>query len=228
MEELLQSEFTVRVIAIDEHPIFIDGLRNRLGDIAKQVEIVAELHDVDDAYQLVATLKPDLILMGIAFKYSTYSSIEIARKIKQDFPQIKILILSSDDSIDSIMGALRAGANGYLLKSISISDLKGAIFNVMSGGSVLCPTVAQKLLEVLNHPVSRLYIPTTRELDILGYVALGETNKEIARNMFLSPRTVEVHLSHIFQKLGVSSRTECVLRAISLGLVPSPEKVHHF
>ncbi len=228
MKATKQSEFTIRVLAIDEHPLFIDGIRARLKEIAPEVQIVAELNEVDTAYQLAASVLPDLILMGISFKTSKSSSIDMAKKIKDDFPNIKILILSGDDSIESIMGALRSGASGYLLKSVSVSDLKDAIFTVMSHGSVLCPAVAHKLLEVLNHPISKLYIPTVRELEILEFMKKGSPIKLIASQMFLSPRTVEVHMSHIYQKLGVSSRTEAVMKAISVGLIPGPKIEQHF
>ena len=222
MELPAQSEFKVRVLAVDEHPIFLDGLRVRLEEVAAGVEIIAEAHDGDTAYQLAASLMPHVILMEMSLKSSKLSSLEATKKIKEEFPDTKILILSADDSIDSIMGALHAGASGYLLKTISIHDLKDAIFTVMSHGSVLSPSVAHKLLTVLSHPVAKQYVPTDRELDILKYIELGFSNKKIAEKLFLSPRTVEVHLSHIFQKLAVTSRTEAVMQAIRIGLIPAP------
>ena len=223
MDLSAQQDFKVRVVAIDEQPIFLDGLRGRLKEVAGNVEIVAEAHDGDTAYQLAASLLPHVILMEMNLKSSNLSSLEVTKKIKEDFPDTKILILSSDDSIDSIMGALRAGASGYLLKPVGIQELKDAIFTVISHGSVLSPTVAQKLLMVLSHPVAKQYVPTERELEILKNVELGMSNKAIATKMFLSSRTIEVHLTHIFQKLAVSSRTEAVIQAIKIGLIPAPK-----
>ena len=217
-----KQKIKVRVVAVDDQPIFLDGLRGRIKDVADGIEIVAEAHDGDSAYQLAGSLMPHVILMEISLKSSNLTSLEALKKIKDDFPETKVLILSADDSIDSIMGALRGGASGYLLKTVSIQELKDAIFTVISHGSVLSPKVAQKLLTVLSHPVAKAYVPTVRELEILQNMELGLTNKSIATKMFLNTRTVEAHMSHIFQKLGVSSRTEAVVQAIRIGLIATP------
>lgn len=217
-----QPETKIRVLAVDEHPIFLEGLTSRLKEVAEGVEIIGEAHDGETAYQLAASLMPHVILMEMSLKSSKVSALEATKKIVEEFPDTKILILSADDSMESIMGALRSGASGYLLKSVSIQELKDAIFTVMRDGSVLSPQVAHKLLTVLSHPTIKHYVPTGRELEILKYMESGFTNKNIATKMFLSCRTIEVHLSHIYQKLGVTSRTEAVVKSIKLGILPAP------
>ncbi len=222
MELQVEPEVKIRILAVDEHLIFLDGLRSRLKDVAKEIEIVAQANDGDTAYQMASTLMPHVVLMEMSLNSSKLSGLEAARKIKEDFPETKVLILTADDSSAAIMGALRAGASGYLLKTISIEELKEAIITVMNNGSALSPSVAQKVLMVISRPVTENCTPTARELQILEYMELGITNKEMAKKLFLSPRTIEVHMSHIFQKLGVSSRTEAVVRALRIGLLSLP------
>lgn len=222
MDLPVHSEKRVRVVIVDEQPIYLDGLRSQLLEFAADIEVVAEAYDGDTAFQLAVSLLPDVILMDMSRKSSKCSTLEATKRINEAFPNIKILILSADDSIESIMGTLRAGASGYLLKSVSIQELKEAIFTMMNHGCVLTPAVAQKLLSVLSHPVASPCVLSERELEILKDIKSGLSNKAIANKLRLSTRTIEVHVSHIFQKLAVSSRTQAVMKAIKLGILVAP------
>jgi len=210
------------VLVVDDHPIYLDGLKMHLHEEGGGIKVVGEANQGSTAYHLASELQPNIVLMDLFLKTSPLSGIEATKLIKEHFPHIQVVILSADDSIDSIMGALKAGANGYLLKTVTPRELKEAIASVLSHGSVLNPAVAQKLLTVMNHPVIKTFTPTERELQILALIVDGATNKLIAQELFLSVRTVEAHIHNLFEKLGVSSRTEAVVQAIRIELVESP------
>ena len=150
------------------------------------------------------------------------SGIEATRNIKADFPEIQIIILSASAETHEINEVLQAGANGFLLKSVTGPELQDAIFAVMAGGSVLSPSVTRRLLTALSQPADASSSLSEREIEILEMAATGATNKNIAKTLFLSMRTVEAHMHKIFQKLGVSSRTEAVTQAIRGRIIKNP------
>ncbi|HUW88876.1 MAG TPA: response regulator transcription factor [Candidatus Paceibacterota bacterium] len=207
----------IRVLVIDDHPIFRLGVCERINTIGERVVLVGEGQDGVVAHRLAGELTPHVILMDL--QMPLMGGIEATSKIKADFPEIQIIILSADDEINDVNDALQAGASGYLLKSVSGLELQEAIFAVMDGGSVLSPTVARRLLTDLRAPVGTTINLSEREIQILRMVATGTTNKSISNELFLSVRTVEAHIHKIFQKLGVSTRTEAVTTAIRKGLI---------
>ena len=207
-----EQDGVIRVLVIDDHPIFRLGVCKRIKAIGGRVQLVGEGNDGFAAHKLAAALDPHVILMDL--NMPGISGIEATRSIKTDLPNIQIVILSADDEIDDINSALQAGASGYLLKSVSGLELQEAIFTVVNGGSVFSPSVARTLLTVLSHPVVASNTLSEREVQILKMVSTGATNKSIGKELFLSVRTVEAHVHKIFQKLGVSSRTEAVTQAI--------------
>lgn len=211
----------IRVLVVDDHPIFRLGVSERVKSIGGSVELVGEASDGFAAQKLTAALHPHVILMDL--NMPGISGIEVTRNIKADFPEIQIIILSAFAEIHEINEVLQAGANGFLLKSVTGPELQEAIFAVIAGGSVLSPLVTRSLLTALNRPVATSETLTEREIEILEMVSTGATNKSIGKEIFLSMRTVEAHIHNIFQKLGVSSRTEAVTQAIRDGLIKTPK-----
>jgi len=213
----------IRVLVVDDHPIFRMGMCERINSMGGNVVLAGEASDGSSAFDMAAAVHPHVILMDLLMP--GISGIEATRKIKSNFPDIQIIILSADDVMVDIKAALEVGANGYLLKSVSGTEMQEAIFTVLTGGSVLTPSVARGILKAMSNPVLPANILSEREKQILEMISVGATNKKIAQNLFVSVRTVEAHLHAIFQKLDVSSRTEAVTQAIGDGLIKPP--LHH-
>lgn len=220
VNSLHNSGTEIRILVVDDHPIFRLGVCERIKAIGGRVNLVGEATDGLVAQKMADALRPDLILMDL--NMPGISGIEATRNIKSAFKDIHIIVLSSDDEIGDVNAALQAGASGYLLKSVTGPELQEAIFAVMAGGSALSPTVARRLLTILTQPISTSVKLSEREVQILNLVSKGSTNKSIGKELFLSIRTVESHVHNIFQKLGVSSRTEAVTQAIRDKLIQTP------
>lgn len=210
-----------RVLIVDDHPLFRAGVRQRLAGFADAVDVVGEATDGQEAIDLAYELQPDVVLMDIAMP--RVNGIEATRRIKERQPHVGILILTVYDDSQYITALLGAGAAGYLLKTVEADELSRAILSVFAGESVLSPSVARHVLgrfalkhdpsgaEQVSHPLS------TREQEVLRLAARGISNKQIACRLDLSIRTVHAHMSHIFGKLGVASRTEAVVRGLQDG-----------
>ena len=185
------------------------------------MEVVAEASDGEEAVKLASESKPNVAVMDIVMP--KLNGIEATRRIKEGAPDTAILILTAYDDDEYILGLLDAGAAGYLLKSARGRDLVGAIRAIRSGESVLHPKIIAKLLErasrapVEEHKASELL--SKRESEILNLLTSGMSNKEIAGKLFLSQRTVKAHLTNIFNKLNVASRSEAIVKGLQWGLV---------
>ncbi len=185
------------------------------------MQVVAEASDGDEAVELVSKLKPNIVVMDVVMP--RLNGIEATRKIKEIAPDTAILILTAYDDDEYVLGLLDAGAAGYLLKSARGRDLVRAIRAIRAGESVLHPKIIAKLLKratitpVGEQKSSQLL--SERELEILKLVASGMSNKEIAERLFLSQRTIKAHLTNIFNKLNVASRSEAIVRGLQWGLV---------
>jgi len=181
-------------------------------------QIVAEAGDGEEAVSQAAKFKPDVILMDVGMP--KLSGLEATRKIKAEHPEIVVLVLTIHDEDEYIMGLLEAGAAGYLLKSAYGEELIQAIRSVRSGEFVLHPVVMKKLLQrANNHRLKPIRLEgveqlTSRETEVLRYMATGMSNKEIAQQLGVGVRTVKGHLVNVFAKMRVSSRTEAVLSAL--------------
>lgn len=219
---ITKTDSPITVIVVSNEPIFLFGLTELLKKFENDLRIIEIASDAVTAYALAINLKPQVMLMDLSLRASEPSTIQVTLKIKNDRPDTKILILTADESVDSIMGALRAGASGYLLKSVTVQELRDAVSIVVQNGSVLSPPVARKVLQVMNKPVAKYFTTTEREIQILELLVNGATNKSIAKTLSLSVRTIESHTAKIFQKLGVSSRTEAVVQAIRIGIIEPP------
>ena len=219
----------LKILIADDHPLLREALRHAL-DREKDVEVIAEAGDGEEAVKLASELKPDVVVMDIVMP--KLNGIEATKKIKEIAPSIAILILTAYDDEEDVLGLLDAGAAGYLLKSARGRDLVEAIRAIRSGGSVLHPNIIAKLLKramtapVEEHKHTELF--SERELQILKLVALGSSNKGIAGKLFLSERTVKAHLTNIFNKLNVASRSEAIVKGLKWELVTLEDSADKF
>ena len=210
----------IKVIIADDHELFREGTRNLI-EQEKDLEVVGEASDGEEAIELATKLFPHVALMDIAMP--KVNGIEATRQIKACQPSTAVLILTAYDNDQYILAMLEAGAAGYLLKNVSGKELVNSIRAVCAGEAVLHPAIAQKVFNRFGTAegeageVTQLAELSERELEILRLAAKGLSNQDIAGKLFLSRRTVQAHLSNIFRKMDVGSRTEAVLQALRKG-----------
>jgi DNA-binding NarL/FixJ family response regulator len=212
----------IRVLLADDHAVVRKGIREFLtepGDIV----VIAEASDGAEAIALLEQTMPDVAVLDIQMPKRT--GIEVCRHVRAQHWPIGILVLTAYDDDPYVLAVLQAGANGYVLKTADADDIIQAVRDVYEGKSALDPIIARKLMAQLagraeNKPIETL---TPREMDVLKLAARGCTNKAIGAHLHLSDRTVQGHLANIFGKLHVATRTEAVMRAVSLGWL-TPEE----
>ena len=207
----------IRVLLADDHAIVRAGIRQFL-EIAGDILVEAEAGDGSEATRMIEQNPPDVAVLDIQMPKMT--GIEVTRWIRLHYPRLGVLILTAYDDEPYALSVLQAGANGYVLKTAAPDEIVQAVRDVYAGKSVVDAVIAQKLVARIAHPhtmpVDGL---SDREMEVLGLVARGLTNKLIATQLNISDRTVQGHLAHIFGKLQASSRTEAVMRAVSLGWI---------
>jgi DNA-binding NarL/FixJ family response regulator len=209
----------IRVLLADDHLIVRAGIRQVLEHV-NDIRVVAESGDGETAQNLIQEHQPDVAVLDIQMPKA--SGIEVTRWVRAKLKGIGILVLTAYDDDPYVMAVLHAGANGYVLKTASPEELIQAVRDVHEGKSVLDPAVAQKIMSQFftsSRPPA-IEPLTDRELEVLSLAAKGYTNKAIGVQLGISDRTVQGHLAHIFAKLQASSRTEAVMRAVSLGWIP--------
>jgi NarL family two-component system response regulator LiaR len=212
----------IKVLIADDHAVVRDGTRRILEQEA-DMEVVAEAADGAEAVKLAGGSRPDVAIIDIAMP--GVDGIEATKQIKALYPSIAVLILSAYDDDQFVFSLLEAGAAGYLLKSVRGRELVEAVRQVHAGESVLHPAIARKVLNRFvpapGKPAGteETEVLSERELEVLRLATHGLSNQQIADKLFLSLRTVQAHLGHIFNKLQVSSRTEAVVRALKEGWV---------
>lgn len=208
----------IRVLLADDHAVVRAGIRQFL-ETAEDISVEAEADDGEAAIQLIGQKPPDVAVLDIQMPKMT--GIEVTRWIRAHFPGMGILILTAYDEEPYALGVLQAGANGYVLKTAKPQEIIQAVREVHAGRSVVDASIAQKLVSHIMHPTAASSVEdlSEREMDVLQLVAKGLTNKLIAKQLNISARTVQGHLAHIFDKLQASSRTEAVMRAVSLGWI---------
>ena len=204
----------IRLIIADDHPVVRDGLCGML-ESQPDFEVVGEAADGEATLRLANELLPDLILMDL--RMPVMDGVNATRQIKSRQPGVQILVLTTYDSDADILPAIEAGATGYLLKDTSREDLYRAIRAAASGEPVFTPSVARRLIGRIRRPVEEKL--SSRELEVLGLVAGGASNSDIASRLHISQATVKSHLIHIFSKLDVSDRTAAVTVALQRGLI---------
>lgn len=205
----------IRLILADDHAIVRAGLRALLEGAPKDVQVVAEASTAEEAVALCVARDVDLVLMDLRFGDGR-TGVHATREIRDlpDPPQV--LVVTNYDTDSEILRAIEAGASGYLLKDTPPGELLAAVKAAAAGEGALSPAIASKLISRMRDPAPEL---TPRELQVLGAVAGGSSNREIAREMFLSEATVKSHLVQVFAKLDVRSRTAAVARARERGLI---------
>ena len=215
----------ITVLIADDQTLFREGIKDLL-DGEKALQVVGEAGDGVEALRLVKKLKPNVILLDI--KLPHMDGIEATRQIHRDCPDTNVLILSSYEDESHVMEAIQAGANGYLSKMLPAVELVNALKAFANEGVMIPQPVMSKLIEGLRQmggasAEASLVALTKAEIKVLAFLGRGNSNKEIAATLECSVKTVKNHLNSVFQKLGVSNRTEAVVKAIDLGLI-SPEK----
>jgi DNA-binding NarL/FixJ family response regulator len=208
----------IKVLLADDHHIVRAGIRQLLQG-ASDIQVIAEAGDGEEAQTLIQAHKPDVAVLDIQMPKAT--GIEVTRWVRANQPEVGVLILTAYDDDPYVMAVLQAGANGYVLKSGHADELIQAVRDVYEGKSALDPNITQKLMSNLFKKTEILSVEqlTDRELDVLRLAAKGFTNKAIGLQLNISDRTVQGHLAHIFAKLQANSRTEAVMRAVSLGWI---------
>lgn len=206
----------IRVLVVDDHAVVRSGLTAFLS-IYPDLELAGEADCGEEAVRLVPQLQPDVILMDLMMP--GIGGIGAIRAIREKHPKVHILALTSFQEEGLVQGALQAGANGYLMKNISGSDLAGAIRSAHVGRLVLSDEATRVLVHAATQPVAPNDDLTAREREVLALMVKGMSNAAIAERLVVSPATVKYHISNIFSKLGVDSRVEAVTLAIQRHLV---------
>lgn len=210
---------TIRVMLADDHAVVRAGIRQFL-EHADDIEVVAEADDGEAAKTLIEQFHPDVAVLDIQMPQA--SGIEVTRWVRSHQRDVGVLILTAYDDDPYVMAVLQAGANGYVLKTASPVEIIQAVRDVHAGNSALDATIVQKMVTQVSTGIKEQSFEklTERELEVLTLVAKGFTNKAIGVQLGISDRTVQGHLAHIFSKLQAASRTEAVMRAVSLDLLP--------
>jgi DNA-binding NarL/FixJ family response regulator len=210
----------IRVLIADDHTVVREGLRMFLR-LDPDLEVVGEAADGDEALGLARQLRPDVVLMDLLMP--VMDGIAATAAIRQELPETEVLALTSVLEDETVVGAVRAGAIGYVLKDTQAEALCRAIKAAAAGQVQLSPQATARLMQAVSapeHPDSL----TARETEVLRLLAQGDANKQIARRLHITENTVRTHVSTILHKLGVQSRTQATLYALSSGLVASGTK----
>ncbi len=220
MSDQTAEDEVIRVLIADDQALFRRGLYVVLGT-EENIEVVAEAEDGEQAIAKAEEMAPDVVLMDV--RMPRVNGIEAASRIRETLPSTKILMLTVSDEEDDLYEAIKAGANGYLLKEISVEEVASAIRAVVQGQSLISPSMASKLLNEFNSLARqaadrREQLPapvlTARELEVLKLVARGMSNRDVADQLYISENTVKNHVRNILEKLHLHSRMEAVMYAV--------------
>jgi len=209
----------IHVLIADDHSVVREGLRMFLGR-DPELEVVGEAADGEEAVERSRQLRPDIVLMDLLMP--VMDGTEAISIIRNELPEIEVIALTSVLESSSVVGAIRAGAIGYLLKDTQAPELRRAIKAAAAGQVPLSPQVSAYLMREVQAP-EKTEVLTERETAVLRLLAQGESNKDIARDLHIAEDTVKTHVKHILAKLRVQSRTQAVLCAIRLNMV-TPEQ----
>lgn len=204
----------IRVLIADDHPVVRVGIGGMLAG-EPDIEVAGEAQNGEEAAQLADRLRPDVVLMDLRMPET--DGVAATSRITERCPDTRVLILTTYETDADIMRAIEAGATGYLLKDAPRGELLRAIRTAASGESSLSPAVASRLIRRARSPADETL--SARELEVLGLVARGKGNKEIAKELWISETTVKSHLMRAFEKLGVNDRTAAATEALKLGII---------
>jgi DNA-binding NarL/FixJ family response regulator len=216
----------IRVVIADDHAIVREGIRQVL-DGSEGIRVVGEASDGIEVFARAQELVPDVVVLDVSMPGE--SGLDVAKRLKRALPATRVLMLSVYDNTEFVLEAVRAGADGYLLKDSSPGELRGAIHRVFAGESAFSAAAARQLSTALREEearrekAERVASLTPRELDVLRQVVAGRTNKETAALLGISHRTVETHRENILKKLGVRSVAELTRLAIEMELLTETE-----
>ena len=222
-----KDQDNIRILVVDDHTLVREGTAQML-ELTREFKVIGQASSAREALDKIRALSPEIVLMDI--KMPGINGIEATRMIKQEWPEVEVIILSMYDEDEYVVEAVKAGATGYLLKDSTQEDLVRAIHIVHSGGSLIQPGLARKVLREFANlarenalgPAARpslLRELSDREIEVLQHVAGGKSNREIADQLLISEKTVKAHLRSIFRKLEVSDRAQAVAHAMRKGLV---------
>ena len=209
----------IRILVADDHPMLREGLVAVLST-QPDFDVIGEASDGSEVVWLAERLHPDVILLDLEMPNA--DGVAALERLRNADARTRTIVFTAYDTDERILGALRAGARGYLLKGASRKEIFDAVRTVHSGGSLLQPAVTSRLLEHVERGNERPEDLTSRELEVLDLLAHGHKNSEIAEELFISERTVKFHVSSILAKLGVGNRTEAARIAARRGLLSSP------
>lgn len=201
----------IRVLLADDHAIVRQGVAQIL-DEQRDIRVVAQAPDGKTALAMYRKERPDVALLDL--RMPELEGVELVERLREEFPDAALVVLTTYDTDEDIDRALKAGAKGYLLKDVAPTDLVTCVRTVHQGGMWISQVVASKLVARMT----RVQL-TPRELAVLRQVAAGDSNKKIAEALGISEATVKIHLTHLFEKLGATSRTEAVAKAVERGLI---------
>lgn len=208
----------LRLVVVDDHALFRRGLVGLLKDMA-EFEVVGEAEDGLQALDLIQKVKPDVVLLDV--NMPRMDGIQVVQTLHSKRFNTRILMLTISQEDDDLLGAIQAGADGYLLKNTEPEDLRRSILRISQGQGVISPEVTATILKA----ASRRGLPenegilSDREIEVMGCLVDGQTTMQIASNLFISENTVKTHIRHILEKLEASNRTEAVSKAIQLGII---------
>jgi DNA-binding NarL/FixJ family response regulator len=204
----------IRLIVVDDHPVVRDGLHGMLAS-QTDLEVVGESANGEDAVALAGRLHPAVVLMDL--RMPVMDGVAATSRIREQWPEIRVLVLTTYDTDADILRAVEAGATGYILKDAPREELFHAVRLTAQGKPYLAPAVAARLMSRVGARDEDTM--SAREVEVLSLVSKGASNKEIARHLRLSEATIKSHLLHIFAKLGASDRTQAVTLAVRKGII---------
>ncbi|HEU5102012.1 MAG TPA: response regulator transcription factor [Roseiflexaceae bacterium] len=210
----------IRLIIVDDHAIVRQGLRAIIR-VTPDMDLVGEAMNGHEALELVTRLHPDVVLMDLLMP--ELDGVAATALIKQKRPAVRIIALTTFAEAELVLGAVQAGADGYLLKDVDVQELTQAIRTVHAGQPYLHPAATRHLLQATARPVPAHDPLTGREQTVLALVGRGLTNRQIAGALTISEKTVSVHVSKMLSKLGLTSRTQAALYATRIGLIPTSD-----